>query len=207
MSTRKFLATIPVDAATVALGAPSVVHGLNESYGPTEHEGAVVAHTGSDGSYPVYMVTNDAGLVVGAEVVISSPSAERDMEALVVDKLGWLPDKFFYRRYFDGVPRPDEAKLYNEYLAIQRDNWASIMDGTVASLDPSEEAEPIVTPGDVSVADGRLVACDPWCPGSDVDIAVAPGWYRCVRWASRRRSGIGDGTLRIGMYHLGSLPA
>lgn len=200
---RRFVATIPVDAATVAIGVPSAFPEFDECGDRAEALGAITAHTGADGAYGAYEVLDETGAVVGAEVVISSPLAQEVLDHLIVDQLGWAPDKDFYDRYFSKTSSSGEERLFEQYRALELENFSRILRQTVETADPSDEARALAgAGGDIVVADGRLAVCDPWCFGSGHDIIVSPGTYRPVRWVDKGSdsSQVENDTVRIGVY-------
>ena len=199
---RRFLTIIAVDAATVAIGLPAALVDFHDHSEQAEERGAVIANTGADGAYRVYGALDGTGTVVGVEVVIYSPTAQKMLESFIADELGWAPDKNFFDRYFAKTAAPEELALFKQYGALEQDNWGRFMDQAMA-VDPAEEARAVPSGGgDMIVADGLLVVCDPWCLGSDYTVAVSPGTYKPVKWAEKepQAQSFGDGTVRIGVY-------
>jgi hypothetical protein len=138
-------------------------------------------------------------VVVGIEIVVSSPTAEKALELFLAEQVGWAPDSDFYERYFAKTASEAEVARYREYNALRGEHFGRFLDITVETLDPSEESSPKLG-HEFTTADGQFEVGDPYC--SMYLVSVSPGTYRAVTWVDRSADEhvFGNGTLRIGAY-------
>ena len=193
---RRLHSTVPIDTATAAIARPGVFCPDQGQSDVENTAGAVVAFAGVDGSYGVYDVVDGLDEVVGAEVVIHSPEAEKAFDAFLDQELGWRPDVEFWGRCGRGALSEDEKALYDRYLALVS-TYSYFVEGAVVEHDPSGAASLVA---EIPVPDGVLEAGDPYCEMRRV--SVSPGTYRLVVWQDEDASGkpLGTTALRIGAY-------
>ena len=156
---RRLHSTVPIDTATAAIARPGVFCPDQGQSDVENTAGAVVAFAGVDGSYGVYDVVDGLDEVVGAEVVIHSPEAEKAFSSFLGQELGWRPDVEFWGRCGGGALSEDENALYDRYLELVS-TYSYFVEGAVVEHDPSGAASLVA---EIPVPDGVLEAGDPFC--------------------------------------------
>ena len=205
---RRPLATIVSDAATVAIGPPGA---FGDEWGEADFDEAKVllANTGADGAYGAYEVLGPDRDVVGLEVVVRSDIADAALEAFVTDQIGpWRPDVDFYSRRHEGAASEAELGTYDRYMALVTEHYGRLLDLAVANSQPEEEAVAVAAGPALVSPNGRFVLCDPYCSGSYEYASVPAGSYRPLKWRARASNDgvLGDVVVRIGVYKVGLCP-
>jgi hypothetical protein len=178
---RQEICTLPVDTATMAMGAR---WGVADEIGFQGVDGIVSCSTfGCDGRYPVYVLRSEHR-VKGVEAVFYIPSVEAESDRRLADA---------------GVLQPDVDAgnvERNGYFHAVQESYSQVWDEICTSVHPADDCEPHVLT-ELEVTNDVLLG-DPCHDRPAARVKVPPGRYVAVVWRHR-----GD-TCRLGLYRIGS---